>query len=201
MPDLSLERAAGGIVVGIDEVGRGPLAGPVLACAVILDQARLPARLLEKLDDSKALSAKLRRELQELLTGCAQIGMGRAEVQEIDEINILQATMLAMNRAYQALGTQATLALVDGNRAPKLSCPVQTVIKGDGKSLSIAAASVIAKVARDQEMAQLATQFPGYGWETNAGYGTADHMAALLRLGPTPHHRRSFAPVRACFES
>ena len=201
MPDLSLERAAGGIVAGIDEVGRGPLAGPVLACAVILDQTLLPARLIEKLDDSKALSAKLRRELQELLTGCALIGMGRAEVDEIDEINILQATMLAMSRAYQALGTQVTLALVDGNRAPKLSCPVQTVIKGDGKSLSIAAASVIAKVARDQEMAQLAIQFPGYGWEKNAGYGTADHLDALQRLGPTPHHRRSFAPVRACFES
>ncbi len=197
MPDLSLEQSAGGVVVGIDEVGRGPLAGPVIACAVILDQNHLPARLLETLDDSKKLSAKLRRELQEILISCAVIGLGRAEVHEIDQINILNATLLAMSRAYDALGKRADLALVDGNRAPKLPCAVQTVVKGDGISLSIAAASVVAKVARDAEMTQLAQLFPGYGWERNAGYGTADHMAALQRLGPTPHHRKSFAPVRA----
>jgi len=201
MPDLSLERMAAGIVVGIDEVGRGPLAGPVIAAAVILDRDRLPARLLDKLDDSKTLSAKLRQELQALLTECSWIGLGRAEVEEIDRVNILNAAMLAMARAYEALGKRADLALVDGNRAPKLPCPVQTVIKGDGKSLSIAAASVVAKVARDAEMVELARRFPGYGWERNAGYGTAEHLAALQRLGPTPYHRFSFAPVRALKDS
>ena len=200
MPDLTLERQIGGIVAGIDEVGRGPLAGPVMAAAVILDVKRLPPRLLDKLNDSKALSAKLRRELQALLTDCAQIGLGRAEVHEIDSVNILQATFLAMSRAYAALGIPADHALVDGNRAPKLPCPITTVVKGDSKSLSIAAASVVAKVARDKEMADLAEQFPFYGWEKNAGYGTAEHMQALQRLGATPHHRRSFAPVRSITE-
>jgi len=197
MPDMALEKELGGIVAGIDEVGRGPLAGPVIAAAVILDIAKMPPRLLEKLDDSKALSAKLRRELEALLTDCATIGLGRAEVAEIDQINILNATMLAMARAYDALGTQADWALVDGNRPPKLPCRVKTIVRGDSISLSIAAASVVAKVARDHEMAQLAQSFPGYGWEKNAGYGTAQHMDALNRLGATPHHRRSFAPVRA----
>ena len=196
MPDLSLERDLGGTVVGIDEVGRGPLAGPVIAAAVLLDPGKMPPRLLEKLDDSKALSAKLRRELEALLADCARVGLGRAEVDEIDRLNILNATLLAMARAYDALGAAADTALVDGNRPPKLPCAVKTVIGGDGKSLSIAAASVVAKVARDREMALLAQQFPGYGWERNAGYGTAEHLDALRRLGATPHHRRSFAPVR-----
>ncbi len=195
MPDLSLECRVGGVVAGLDEVGRGPLAGPVVAAAVILDTGRLPARLLEKLDDSKALSAKLRRELEAILVDCAQIGMGRAEVAEIDSINILQASLLAMRRAYLALGVEAGHALVDGNKAPDLPVPVTTVVGGDGKSLSIAAASVVAKVARDREMTELAAQFPQYGWDKNAGYGTAQHMAALRDYGPTIHHRLSFAPV------
>lgn len=195
MPDLSLERQLGGVVAGLDEVGRGPLAGPVLAAAVILDPARLPVRLLEKLDDSKVLSAKLRRELAAIITDCAQVGLGRAEVEEIDRLNILQAALLAMRRAYLALGVAADHALVDGNKAPDLPVPVRTVVGGDGISLSIAAASVVAKVARDQEMAELALRYPGYGWEKNAGYGTAQHMAALRDIGVTPHHRRSFAPV------
>ena len=196
MPDLSIEQDVGGVVAGIDEVGRGPLAGPVVAAAVILDVAKLPPRILTKLNDSKALSPKLRQELQALLTDCALIGLGRAEVAEIDRINILNATMLAMARAYDDLGRQADWALVDGNRPPQLPCKVRTVVKGDSKSLSIAAASVVAKVARDREMAKLADLFPGYGWQNNAGYGTAEHLAALTRLGVTPHHRRSFAPVR-----
>lgn len=195
MPDLSLEHQLGGVVVGIDEVGRGPLAGPVLAAAVILDPARLPVRLLEKLDDSKVLSAKLRRELAGVITDCAMVGLGRAEVAEIDQINILQAALLAMRRAYLALGVAADHALVDGNKAPDLPISIRTVVGGDGISLSIAAASVVAKVARDQEMAELALRHPGYGWEKNAGYGTAQHLAALKDLGITPHHRRSFAPV------
>ena len=196
MPDLSLETELGGVVVGIDEVGRGPLAGPVIAAAVILDTSRLPRRLLDKLNDSKALSAKLRQELNALLPDCAAIGLGRAEVEEIDRINILNATLHAMARAYAAVGRAADWALVDGNRPPRLPCQVRTVVKGDSKSLSIAAASVVAKVARDHEMTLLAEQFPGYGWDRNAGYGTAEHLAALTRLGATPHHRRSFAPVR-----
>ncbi len=196
MPDFTHEAALGGIVAGFDEVGRGPLAGPVVAAAVILDAATLPLRLVEELDDSKKLRPRRRQELAALLKECAIIGIGRAEVAEIDHINILQATFLAMARAHAALGRPIDWALVDGNRAPDgLPCPIRCVVGGDGVSLSIAAASVVAKVLRDAEMAQLALEYPGYGWETNAGYGTATHLAALRRLGPTPHHRRSFAPV------
>jgi ribonuclease HII len=195
MPDLSLELELGGIVAGIDEVGRGPLAGPVIAAAVILDLGKLPKRLLERLDDSKALSKRLREELADLIPHTAMVGFGEASVEEIDRVNILQATMLAMGRAYAALGQSADHALVDGNRPPRLPCPVRCVVKGDSLSLSIAAASVVAKVRRDAVMADLAQAFPGYGWERNAGYGTAEHLLALKQLGPTPHHRRSFAPV------
>lgn len=200
MPDLRLEAEIGGVVAGIDEVGRGPLSGPVVAAAVILDPARLPARLLERLDDSKALSKRLREELALLIPQAAFVGFGEAGVEEIDRINILQATLLAMRRAYDALceaagGRAADFALVDGNRPPKLPCPIRCVVKGDSISLSIAAASVVAKVRRDAIMAELAIAHPGYGWERNAGYGTAEHLDALKRLGVTPHHRRSFAPV------
>ena len=195
MPDLALEFELGGIVAGIDEVGRGPLAGPVVAAAVILDPARLPTALLERLDDSKALSKRLREELAELVPQAATIGFGEASVEEIDRLNILQATMLAMRRAYDALGRVADHALVDGNRPPRLPCPVRCVVGGDGLSLSIAAASVVAKVRRDALMAELAAAHPGFGWERNAGYGTPEHLTALKSLGPTVHHRRSFAPV------
>ncbi|WP_096703177.1 ribonuclease HII [Magnetospirillum sp. 15-1] len=195
MPDLTLESEIGGMVCGIDEVGRGPLAGPVVTAAVILDPARLPRALLDKLDDSKKLSKRLREELAELVPATAIIGFGEASVEEIDRLNILQATFLAMRRAYDALGRECAHALVDGNRPPKLPCPVRCVVGGDGISLSIAAASVVAKVRRDALMAELARSHPEFGWERNAGYGTAEHLAALKRLGPTPHHRRSFAPV------
>jgi len=195
MPDLTLESAIGGIVCGIDEVGRGPLAGPVVAAAVILDSARLPKALLDKLDDSKKLSKRLREELAELVPATATIGFGEASVEEVDRLNILQATFLAMGRAYDALGRECSHALVDGNRPPKLPCPIRCVVGGDGLSLSIAAASVVAKVRRDALMAELARVHPEFGWERNAGYGTAEHLEALKRLGPTPHHRRSFAPV------
>lgn len=194
MPDFSYEHALGGIVCGIDEVGRGPLAGPVIAAAVILP-ADMPSLLLENLDDSKKLSAKKRERLSALIHEKARVGIGRAEVVEIDNINILQASLLAMRRAWLGLGVQTDAALVDGNKAPDLPCLVQTIVKGDSASFSIAAASVVAKVARDTEMAQLALAFPGYGWEKNAGYGVKAHMEALNCLGPTPHHRRSFAPV------
>lgn len=197
MPDFSLERAAGGIVAGIDEAGRGPWAGPVIAAAVILDIASLPRSLREGLDDCKALSRARREALFAALHGRARIAIGGASAAEIDRFNILEASLRAMARAVAGLGLTPDLALVDGNRSPELPCPVRTVVKGDCLSLSIAAASIAAKVMRDGIMARLALRHPGFGWERNAGYGTAEHRTALLRLGVTPHHRRSFAPVRA----
>jgi len=195
MPDLSLERSLRGVVAGIDEVGRGPLAGPVIAAAVIIDAATLPARLAEELDDSKKLTARKREALATLVLESCVCGFGEASVDEIDRLNILKATFLAMQRAVEALGQPVEHALVDGNQVPPLGCQVRCLVGGDGLSLSIAAASVIAKVRRDRLMADLASQFPGYGWESNAGYGTAQHLAALRTLGPPPHHRTSFAPI------
>jgi ribonuclease HII len=196
MPDLSREGRLGRLVAGIDEVGRGPLAGPVVAAAVILDPENLPAEL-DGLDDSKVLSAEARLRYALVIRRVARIGIGAASVSEIDRLNILQATMLAMTRAVAALGILPDAALVDGNRAPKLACRVETLIGGDALSLSIAAASVVAKVIRDGAMASLARRYDRYGWERNAGYPTAEHRAALVLHGITPHHRRSFAPVRA----
>lgn len=195
MPDLSFERRLDGIVAGIDEVGRGPLAGPVIAAAVILDPATLPGRLIDELDDSKKLTKAKRETLATLVLESCICGFGEASVAEIDRLNILKATFLAMQRAVAALGCPIDHALVDGNQVPSLDCRVQCVIGGDGISLSIAAASVIAKVRRDRLMADLAALHPGYGWATNSGYGTAAHLKALRSLGPTPHHRTSFAPV------
>jgi ribonuclease HII len=196
MPDFSLERSCKqGPVAGIDEAGRGPWAGPVVAAAVILDEKTLPKEIAAQLDDSKVVPPPLRGELFGLLPLYALIGVGQATVEEIDSHNILQATMLAMVRAVQRLPVAPAMALVDGNRSPALPCPVRPVVKGDGLSLSIAAASIIAKVTRDRIMADLARQHPGYGWEHNAGYGTAEHQAALKRLGITPHHRQSFRPI------
>lgn len=199
MPDLSLEMAAGGRVAGVDEAGRGPLAGPVVAAAVLLDAARLPAELADGLDDSKRLSAPVRDRFFALLLGTAAIGLGAASVTEIDRLNVLTATMLAMRRAVVALAMQTSgppdLALVDGDRAPDLPCPARTVIGGDGVSLSIAAASVAAKVTRDRLMCRLAVRYPDFGWDRNAGYGTAGHRDAIMAAGITPHHRTTFAPV------
>ena len=197
MPDFALEAACGGPVAGIDEAGRGPWAGPVVAAAVILDPAVLPAGL----DDSKTLTAARRRDLHRRLLDCAEIGVGAASVREIEELNILQATLAAMARALAALPQRPATALVDGNRAPDLPCRVETVVRGDSRSLSIAAASIVAKVTRDATMARLAARYPGFGWERNAGYGTAEHRRALARLGPTPHHRRCFAPIREILDS
>ena len=197
MPDLVLEIAAGGVVAGVDEAGRGPLAGPVVAAAVVFDRSRLPERLRAECDDSKRLTAKRRAELHDVIQECARVGVGMAEVAEIDTWNILQASLRAMARAVAALGVAVDHALVDGNQKPSLPCNIQCVVGGDGTSLSIAAASIIAKVTRDRLMTRLAADFPGYGWETNVGYGTREHLRALSALGPTPHHRRSFAPVQA----
>lgn len=194
-PDDSHERAARAQghthVAGVDEVGRGPLAGPVLAAAVILDPDRLP----EGLDDSKRLTARARMQLFDAIQASARVGLGEASVAEIDSLNILRASHLAMIRAISALG-DADFALVDGNLLPQgLGLPAQAVIGGDARSLSIAAASIMAKVTRDRIMVDLAQQHPGYGWERNAGYPTAEHRRALETLGVTPWHRRSFAPV------
>jgi len=198
-----LKRSPGAIVAGVDEAGRGPLAGPVVAAAVILDHKQLPRELRAGLDDSKKVPHARREELYAILQSCnaAVIGIGHAEVHEIDSINILNATFRAMERAVAALGQIVTHALVDGNRPPRLSCEIETIVEGDGKSFSIAAASIVAKVTRDRLMTALAAAHPGYGWETNRGYGTEAHCAAIVRLGLTPHHRRSFAPVRARLQS
>ena len=190
-PDFSYETRIGGRVAGVDEVGRGPLAGPVTAAAVVLDPAAIP----EGLNDSKKLTARRRTELLKHLLASAEVSLGWASVAEIDALNIRNATFLAMTRALAGLAP-VDHALVDGNALPPdLPCPATAIVKGDGRSLSIAAASIAAKVGRDAHMMALSRQFPGYGWEKNAGYPTADHRQALLDLGVTPHHRRSFKPV------
>ncbi|WP_415183750.1 ribonuclease HII [Phaeovulum sp.] len=195
-PDFSFELSAQarGLVrvAGVDEVGRGPLCGPVTAAAVVLDPANIPPGL----NDSKKLTARRRAELAALIWASADCAVAHASVEEIDAINILQASHLAMCRAVAALGMPPDHVLVDGNRLPRdLRLSAEPVVKGDGRSLSIAAASIIAKQARDLLMVDLAQQHPGYGWEKNAGYPTKDHLAALLNLGVTPVHRRSFRPV------
>ncbi len=192
-PDYSFEEACNKFpVCGIDEAGRGPWAGPVVASAVILDPTDIP----EGLNDSKKLTAKRRDVLFDTINAAAQVGVGIATVQEIDEINILQATFLAMRRAVEALPNPPAYALIDGNKIPPhLNCDAEAIVKGDGRSVSIAAASIIAKVTRDRIMVTLAQQFPGYGWERNAGYGVKVHQEGLNRLGVTPHHRVSFKPI------
>ena len=201
MPDFAIERRCEGVVCGVDEAGRGPLAGPVVAAAVIIDRRRFRGELRRVLDDSKALSRELRETCYAALFACARIGavrigVGAASAREIDRINILRASLLAMRRAVAVLGTTPDIALVDGNVPPPLSCTVRTVVKGDALSFSIAAASVVAKVTRDRIMRGLAARYPGYGWATNVGYSTAEHFDGIQRLGVTPHHRRSFEPVR-----
>ncbi len=193
-PDFAHESAAlatgATFVVGVDEVGRGPLAGPVTAAAVRLDPACIP----QGLGDSKTLSLATRERLYTELMVCAQVSIAHATVAEIDQMNILRASHLAMTRAIA--GLPADYALIDGNLMPRdMPCAGQAIIKGDAKSLSIAAASIVAKVTRDRIMVDLAQQHPGYGWESNAGYPTAAHLAALLNLGVTAWHRRSFRPV------
>jgi ribonuclease HII len=196
VPNFLLEKRAGGRVAGVDEAGRGPLAGPVVAAAVVFPTG-VPRRLAALLDDSKKLSAEQRLAAFQSLrvSGRAEIGVGAASVAEIERLNILRAALLAMQRAIGRLSCPPDLALVDGNQPPSLDCPVRCVVGGDGLSLSIAAASIVAKVLRDRAMIRLATRFPDYGWSTNVGYATELHIAALRRLGPTPHHRPSFGTV------
>jgi ribonuclease HII len=193
-PDFSHETdvlARGALrVVGVDEVGRGPLAGPVTACAVRLEPGRIP----EGLRDSKMLTAFRREALFDEIMAVAEVSVAHASVEEIDQLNILRASHLAMERAVA--GLRADHALIDGNLIPRgLACAATAIVKGDAKCLSIAAASIIAKVTRDRLMVDLAQQHPGYGWEANAGYPTKLHLEALRILGVTPWHRRSFRPV------
>jgi ribonuclease HII len=198
MPDfaheLQLQKTLGASakIAGVDEVGRGPWAGPVTACAVVLDPDNIP----NGLNDSKKLSARKREQLFEQVMEIADVSIAHVSVGEIDQINILQASLLAMEKAVAGLAMPADFALIDGNKTPKnLICPSKTIIKGDSKSASIAAASIVAKVTRDEMMVALSQQFPGYGWETNAGYGTKQHQEGLATLGVTPHHRHSFKPI------
>lgn len=190
-PDFTFETDVGGRVAGVDEAGRGPLAGPVTAAAVILKPGDIP----EGLNDSKKLSQTRREALFDQIMARAEVGIGWASPAEIDEINIRQATFLAMQRAVAGLPVAPDHALIDGNAMPVLTCPATTIVKGDARSLSIAAASIIAKVSRDRHMVALAQQYPGYGWDGNSGYPTKAHLEALETLGVTPAHRRSFKPV------
>ncbi len=190
---MQLSDTPGGLLAGVDEAGRGPLAGPVIAAAVILD----PENPVDGLRDSKQLTARRRESLYEEITGTAIAwSVGRADVEEIDRINILQATLQAMRRAVEQLVPAATHVLVDGNQCPPLTCPVEAIVKGDSKVAAISAASIIAKVTRDREMIEMDGLYPGYGLAGHKGYPSSAHLEALQRLGVTPIHRRSYAPVR-----
>jgi len=200
-PDFSLEEKwrdiTGGMVAGIDEAGRGPWAGPVAAAAVILDPDNIP----DGLNDSKKLSENKREDLFEKIIETSMVGVALAQPCQIDSLNILGATLWSMQMAVSHLAQVPDAALIDGNQRPDLTCPMETIIKGDAKCLSIAAASIIAKVTRDRIMRDLDTNFPEYGWARNKGYGTHEHAHALAKFGVTPHHRKSFAPIRRAIEA
>jgi ribonuclease HII len=200
-PSFALEKDAikdgFSVIAGVDEAGRGPWAGPVVAAAVVLNAGNIP----DGLNDSKKLSEARREALFEEIMARADVGVGIADAAQIDDMNIIRATLHAMAEAVERLASRPDLALIDGNRPPALSCTVRTVVKGDAKSLSIAAASVIAKVTRDRMMRALDEVHPGYDFARHKGYGTAVHQAALARLGPSPVHRRSFAPIRTLIET
>ena len=185
-------RLTGGPVAGIDEAGRGPLAGPVVAAAVVLDPDRIPPGIA----DSKTLEPEIREELFAKIVATSKVGIGIASVTRIDRYNILNATLWAMRQAARQLDPAPRVALVDGNRPPRLACETRCIVQGDAKCLSIAAASIIAKVTRDRIMIELGAAFPGYGFERHKGYSTPEHFDALDRLGVTRHHRRSFRPVQ-----
>lgn len=200
MPDFSIEDQYDGIVCGLDEVGRGPLAGPVVAAAVIIPPEKRDLEFVKSLNDSKKISEKKRDMLYEEITAHCPHVITEISPREIDELNILQASLKAMKDAHDQL-EHVDVALVDGNKAPALSSQTVTVVKGDSKSNTIAAASIIAKVYRDRIMKALHDEFPHYGWDSNAGYPTKAHREALLIYGITDHHRKSFAPVRSIIES
>ena len=183
----------GGPIAGVDEAGRGPLAGPVVAAAVVLDPRNIP----DGIADSKVFEAEVRRTLYRAILATARVGIGIAGVERIDSENILNASLWAMADAVAQLECRPRLVLVDGNKVPRqLECASRAIVRGDARCLSIAAASIVAKVARDTIMIELARDYPDYGFERHKGYGTAEHQAAILRHGVTPHHRRSFRPVQ-----
>ncbi len=182
----------GGPIAGVDEAGRGPLAGPVVAAAVILDPHNIPAGIA----NSKVLDAPARRTLYQAILASSRVGIGIAGVERIDADNVLNATMWAMTQAVARLDGRPRLVLIDGNKAPHLECATRSIVQGDARCLSIAAASIVAKVARDGIMAELARDYPHHGFERHKGYSTAEHFAAIARYGVTPHHRRSFRPVQ-----
>jgi ribonuclease HII len=201
MPSFRYEMKIEGTVAGIDEAGRGPLAGPVVAAAAVIDRSAAKRKLLKLINDSKKLVEEDREAAYAAMvaSGLVRYAIAEATVEEIDRFNILQATFLAMRRALEGLMQQPDVrpdvVLIDGNQVPpRLGCKAETIVGGDARSYSIAAASIFAKVTRDRYMAKLAETFPGYGWETNRGYGSDEHRAAIERLGPTPHHRMSFSP-------
>lgn len=194
--DFSNELCYSGVIAGVDEVGRGPWAGPVVAAAVILDRNQLPAGI----HDSKKLNRTTRESLYTIIMRVAHVGVGICSVEEIDEYNILGASKRAMRRAYDALPGKPDTVLIDGNQLPDIPCAMEAIIGGDGICVSIAAASIIAKVMRDRIMVELAKEFPQYGWDSNSGYGTKAHQDALALFGVTIHHRRSFAPIRKLLE-
>lgn len=187
----------GGVVAGIDEAGRGPWAGPVVAAAVVLNRNAIP----DKINDSKKLNKAVRESLYPLIMESAEVGVGICSVEEIDEHNILGATLIAMRRAYDALPCRPHVVLVDGNKLPDLPCTMKAMIGGDAECVSIAAASIIAKVTRDNIMMDLAREFPYYGWDSNAGYGTKSHQDGIASFGVCQHHRRSFAPIKKALMS
>lgn len=195
-PTFELEAAelqlGMGPIAGVDEAGRGPWAGPVVAAAVVLDPKRIP----ENIDDSKALDEEARAYIFNRIMKVADVGIGIAEIDRIDRDNILGATLWAMGEAVAALQTKPRLVLIDGNKAPRIDIETRTIVKGDAKCLSIAAASIVAKVTRDRMMIALAREFPGYGFERHKGYGTPEHQAAIAKLGVCSLHRRSFKPVQ-----
>jgi ribonuclease HII len=189
----TVERALhGGPIAGVDEAGRGPLAGPVVAAAVVLDPDCIP----EGIADSKALPVEARRSIYQAIIATAHVGVGVAEVDRIDSENILNASLWAMAQAVGRLSYPPRLVLVDGNKAPQLACTTRTIVQGDARCLSIAAASIVAKVIRDAMMVEMARQYPDYGFERHKGYGTREHHEAIARHGVTPQHRRSFRPVQ-----
>lgn len=197
LPDFTREAGYKGIAAGVDEAGRGPWAGPVVAAMVILDKGNLPSGI----NDSKQLSRSKREKLfTSIMESAVSVGIGVCSPAEIDQHNILGATKLAMLRAYEAMKIKPGIAFVDGNQLPKLPCEMEAIIDGDALCISIAAASIIAKVTRDRQMEELAREFPHYGWERNAGYGTREHQVGLAAHGVTVHHRRSFAPIRKLLE-
>ncbi|MCE7886112.1 MAG: ribonuclease HII [Alphaproteobacteria bacterium PRO2] len=203
-PDFSIERSAGGLVCGLDEVGRAPLAGAVVAACVFIPEEHLKKKIWMKVNDSKALTRGVREELVVEIREYSSWAIGEACPREIETINIVQASFLAMRRAFDGMcgqfGVQPDMALIDGHIRPKFPCAVQAVVKGDARSVSIAAASIIAKVHRDRMLTEMAMTHPHYGWERNVGYPTTEHLEAIDRHGITDHHRKTFAPVRNFIE-